>query len=1009
MEGMPQMVGLLNAFGGLAAGIEGIAVFCSENAEFALLPETNEKEPVSRIQFWFLMISIVVGFVTFVGSLIACAKLSGYFKHSLFDSLNNTAKASITVLCFLIFIILMILAYLSGYHFEYMQPYTPAMVRGYVHGMRKIGWVFILLLTIFSICYGFIFVVPIGGADMPVVISVLNSFSGLSGCCAGFMCNNDLLITTGALVASSGMILSYVMCVGMNRSLVNVLAGGFGSSAPKPSANNNEDNQVEEINKKEPIETNEDEICKLLESAQEVMIIPGYGMAQAQAQRPVADLTKAMQDLGINVRFGIHPVAGRLPGHMNVLLAEANVPYDIVFEMDEINNDMKNVDVCFVIGANDTVNPQAEENPNCSIAGMPIIKAYNSKHVVVLKRGKGQGYAALDNTLFTRDNSRMLYGSADKTVASLANKVKELKKGNAFGGADGEGENPLSPTTAEKEEALKKKKEFKMPDKFFKTIGIPREQGFNNENRVAMTPDVTLKMLTMGFKVIVESDAGVGCHFSNQEYIDNHAEIMDKQALFENADIIIKHNEPSVDEIALLQPKHVLISYASPDSRKDLLEAVKNTGASWIAMDKVPRTSAAQKLDSLSSAGKIAGYRCVVEALSHYQGFFSAQITAAGKYPPAQVLIIGAGVAGLEAIGAAKALGAKVYCFDSRAECKEQVESMGGNFLTINIQESGAGAGGYAKVMSKEYVDAEIALFKEKARICGVVISTAAIPGRRAPVLIPKDTVDAMQSGSVIVDLSARSGGTCELTRADEVYVTDNGVTIIGYVNFSARMSRISSEMYANNIFRLLEEMSMKDIKDPSSASAETFRIDTENKIVRTMLVTHNNDITYPPPKELTAAPPPAAAKKDDNTRPAAGTKPDATAAKKDEGLSPQAQMIMELVLFIIAAIFCVVFCIWFPKVFNRHLLVLALSCIVGYNSVWSVAPCLYTPLMSLTNAISGVVILGGIPLILDRAKLLSAWLGLIAIFVASINIGGGFCVTQRMLNMFQAGGPAKK
>lgn len=975
MEGMPQMVGALNSFGGLAAGVEGIAVFFSKNALVNLIPITSSDDiaPLSRIQLWFLMISIVVGFVTFIGSVIACMKLSGYFAKTCFDGLSNVVKASITVISVLIIIAIMVMTYLSGYYYNDVGVSVP------VESLEDYGYIFIIVLTVCSCIYGILFVLPIGGADMPVVISVLNAFSGLSSCCAGFMCNNDLLITTGSLVASSGMILSYVMCLGMNRSLMNVLAGGFGTSAPKKKSSS----AAAVVEEKEPVATSVEEVSKILLESKNIMIVPGYGMAQAQAQGPVSQLTKSLQKLGCNVRFGIHPVAGRLPGHMNVLLAEANVPYDIVFEMDEINDDMGEVDVCFVIGANDTVNPQAEENPDCSIYGMPIIKAYESKHVIIMKRGKGKGYAALENTLFTRDNSRMLYGSADKTTSDL---VDILKKEIELKGV-------TSNQNTKAENITKIKREPKLPEKFFKTIGVPREQGFNGENRVAITPDVTIKMLEMGFNVIIEKEAGVGCHFSNSEYEECHAKVVDKEELFKEADIIVKHNEPSEDEINLLQAKHTLISYANPDSRKDLLEKVKARGCDWIAMDKVPRTSTAQKLDSLSSAGKISGYRCVVEALTYYQGFFASQITAAGKYPPAKVLIIGAGVAGLEAIGAAKSLGAKVYCFDSRAECKEQVESMGGEFLTINIEESGSGVGGYAKTMSKEYVEAEIALFKAKAAECGIIISTAAIPGKRAPVLIPKDTVDVMQSGSVIVDLSARSGGTCELTRADEVYVTDNGVTIIGYVNFSARMSRISSEMYGNNLYRLLEEMSMKD--KSTKGTAENYKVDMENKIIRTMLVTHGGEITYPPPKEMLAVPPPP---KKNEVR---SSRRSSFAAKKVEKAPAGNTYVMQGVLFVIVAVLLVVFALWFPVQFNRHLLVLVLSAIVGYNSVWNVVPSLFTPLMSLTNAISGVVILGGMTQIIDNVQYLSSWLSMLAVLVASINIGGGFWVTQRMLNMF--------
>ena len=904
-------------------------------------------------------IGIFIGTVTFVGSIIACMKLNGRFKKVPAFLANHQSLWNLSTL--IISIILMVLSGLTSYydtciHTNIIKP---------ILNVGELGWIFNVLLIIFSVLYSFVFVLPIGGADMPVVISVLNAFSGISGCTAGFMLQNSLLIITGAIVASSGCILSYIMCLSMNRSLVNVLAGGFGegsSKTPKAKSSSKKEDAVEKPHF--PIETAA--VAELLMDAKKVLIVPGYGMAVGHAQHAVSEMTTLLTSVGKSVSFGIHPVAGRLPGHMNVLLAEANVPYNIVYEMDEVNPTMTENDICLVIGANDTVNPAAENDPESAIAGMPVIRVWDSKRVIVFKRSMNKGYADVENPLFFYENTNMCFGNAKETieaiVASLKEKTKDLQKSIAEMGA-----------TAEKKE---EEFDFNAYETSM-TVGVPKEEG-EEETRVAMTPSAAIKLRKLGFKVLVENDAGAASKFDPKEYEKVGVTLVTREELFAQADIVLKMNEPLPEEISLLREKQILVSYASPAQNAELLKTLAEKKVQWLAMDNVPRTTTAQKLDSLSSMGKIAGYRAVIEACSSYEGFFAPQITAAGKFEPCKMLIIGAGVAGLEAIGAAKALGADVRCFDTRSVCREQVESMGGTFLDLKVpaKESGEGAGGYAKVMSPEYIAAEKALFLNQARECNVIISTAAIPGKRAPILLEEEHVNAMKTGSVIVDLAARTGGNCVFTQPGKVIV-HNGVTIIGYKQLPCRMSRIASEMYANNLFRLLEHM----------GGAKEFKVNVDDDIIRSMLVCSEGEVTYPPKNINAPAPVKPVVKK---TTKSVAVLPTASNPNKTRAIS-----VIALVVILAALGFL-------PPTFTKHLLVFALSCVVGYNSIWNVTPSLHTPLMSVTNAISGVVLLGALFQAIDPLTSFSFWVSMLAVVLSAVNVGGGFFITRRMLDMFK-------
>ena len=508
-------------------------------------------------------------------------------------------------------------------------------------------------------------------------------------------------------------------------------------------------------------------------------------------------------------------------------------------------------------------------------------------------------------------------------------------------------------------------------------IGVPRER-LDNESRVAATPKTVQQILKLGFDVIVEHDAGFKASFEDQAFVAAGAKVGDATQVWQ-ADIIFKVNAPTDDEIALIKEGATLVSFIWPAQNPQLMEKLSAKKINVLAMDAVPRISRAQALDALSSMANIAGYRAVVEAAHEFGSFFTGQITAAGKVPPAKVLVIGAGVAGLAAIGAANSLGAIVRAFDSRPEVKEQVESMGASFLEIDFKEEGGSGDGYAKVMSEEFNRRALALYAEQAKEVDIIITTALIPGRPAPRLITKEMVESMKPGSVIVDLAAATGGNCELSKAGEVVVTDNQVKIIGYTDLPSRLPTQSSQLYGTNLVNLLKLLCKN--KDGQ------IDINFEDVVLRGVTVIREGEITWPaPPIQVSAQPQQtkaaSAVKKEDK-------KP--TDPRKKYGIMA-AVGILFLWLTSIA-----------PAAFLSHLTVFVLACVVGYYVVWNVSHALHTPLMAVTNAISGIIIVGAL-LQISQGKVFISVLAFIAILVASINIFGGFRVTQRMLSMFRKG-----
>ena len=516
-------------------------------------------------------------------------------------------------------------------------------------------------------------------------------------------------------------------------------------------------------------------------------------------------------------------------------------------------------------------------------------------------------------------------------------------------------------------------------------IGIPNEI-HPGERRVSTTPEVTGQLIKLGFSVAIESGAGARANFTDDAYRQAGATIIDNAAeIWSSSDIIFKVRAPekgSADEVDLLREGSVLISFIWPAQNPELLKRLAEHKVTVLAMDSVPRISRAQKLDALSSMANIAGYRAVVEASQHFGRFFMGQITAAGKIPPAKVLVIGAGVAGLSAIGSAKSMGAIVRAFDTRPEVKEQVESMNAEFLMLEFEddEDGSGEGGYAKTMSEEFIKAEMDLFACQAKEVDIIITTALIPGKPAPKLITKAMVEMMTEGSVIVDLAAEQGGNCALSKADEV-VTAHGVTIIGYTDLPSRLPTQSSQLYATNLRHLLTELSPE--KDG------TIDVNMEDEVIRGATVVKDGEVTWPPPApKLSAAPAPKTPSKVESKAP--------TLPSEEK---PSAWSV--LLPFLIGGAALLGLGLVAPPSFMSHFTVFILACFVGYMVIWNVSPALHTPLMSVTNAISSIIIIGALLQVsLDVGWV--KWLAGIAILITSINIVGGFAVTQRMLAMFR-------
>jgi len=522
-------------------------------------------------------------------------------------------------------------------------------------------------------------------------------------------------------------------------------------------------------------------------------------------------------------------------------------------------------------------------------------------------------------------------------------------------------------------------------------IGVPKEIAAN-ERRVASVPEVVEKLIKLGFAVAVESGAGDAANCSDDTYRAAGAKIVDSAELWATADMVFKVQAPDSSEVALMRPGMTLISFIWPAQRPDLMQQLAERQVTVLAMDSVPRISRAQKMDALSSMANIAGYRAVIEAAHHFGRFFTGQITAAGKVPPAKVFIIGAGVAGLAAIGAAAGLGAVVRANDTRPEVADQIKSLGGEFIPVDYQEEGTGVGGYAKVMSEGFQKAQLETFAKQAKEVDIIITTALIPGKPAPKLITTEMVQSMKPGSVIVDLAAEQGGNCELTVPGEAVVR-HGVTIIGFTDLPSRLSKQSSTLYATNLLRLTEELCKT--KDGQ------IDVNMEDEAIRGATVIKEGNITWPPPAPKLSAAPPA--------KPAAKAVAPAPKASGHGGAGAPMAASSVAIMFAVAAVLFWFIGAYAPAAFLGHFTVFVLACFVGYMVVWNVTPALHTPLMSVTNAISSIIAIGALvqvaPPLIEGAERPAVWIlgcAVVGIALTTINMFGGFAVTQRMLAMFR-------
>eukprot|EP00931_Biecheleriopsis_adriatica_P117063 TRINITY_DN92616_c0_g1_i1.p1 TRINITY_DN92616_c0_g1~~TRINITY_DN92616_c0_g1_i1.p1 ORF type:complete len:1276 (+),score=300.00 TRINITY_DN92616_c0_g1_i1:43-3828(+) len=955
MEDMPQLVAGFHSFVGLAAVFAGFASYF------------NPSNPYTVMKAIETAVGIAIGSLTFTGSVVAAGKLHELIpgKPIILDNrwlLNGAALGGSALLTSL-----------------FLNPATYASPGGTA------------ILIANTALWGFLgvnMVMPIGGADMPVVVSLLNAFSGLATSAAGFMLSNDLLTISGALIASSGTLLSDIMCRGINRSMYNVLLGGFGTDGSASSAGAGSSGG----GRQNVSEVSAVGFVGMLFGAKKVVIVPGYGLAVARCQQKLAEIVALLRKHNVIVHFAIHPVAGRMPGHMNVLLAEADIPYDIVKEMEDINAEMPSYDVAVVVGANDIVNPATQDDPSSPIYGMPAIEIWKCKTCVVLKRSMGTGYSGVDNPLFYLDNVKMLFGDAKQSMENIASCLEDSQDRLAAGQAIG--------SSAERESAERDAEPETFPEAS-KVIGVLLERT-PGEARVSMAPSAVPKLRRLGFSLLLEAGAGNAAGFQDEDYVKHGGVQVAESAeeVLKQADIVFKVGEPLLNEVRLLQGTQTLIGFWNMYGKQELTEALRETSATVVNLALVPRVSRAQKLDALTSMANIAGYRAVLDAFNRFPRFSRAGSTAFGSVPPAKVFVIGAGVAGLSAIATAHSLGCKVYANDVRDAAREQVESMGAQFIAVDAQGiAGEGAGGYATAMGESFMNAQLATYARVVPDMDVVISTAMIPNRAAPTLLTADMVASMKSGSVIVDLAAQTGGNCIYTEQDKAVVSPTGVTVIGETNYPSSMAAQASEMLGSNFSALLEVLG-----GGANFGGEAW----EDPIVKPAIVVQGGHIIWDPNPPRPPAPPveaPAPSDERNGVSGYGGASPSALPAPQEasELVKWIGEHKDELALGVGAAIVLGLgLAVDIPEAELTHIGYFVLSSLIGHFTVAGVTPALHTPLISVTNAISGIIVVGGMlqlsgPLISARVAC-----ALAAVFLSSVNIVGGFAVTARMLEMFK-------
>ena len=955
MEQLPELVAGFHSLTGLAAVLVGLASQLGHGHALS----------VARMIETFLGIS--VGAATFSGSVAAAAKLNGMIGGGPIglDYRLMVNGASIVGLALT----------LTGY----LLTASP-------------GWRMAALCgdALISLALGTMLVLPVGGSDIPIVISFLNAMSGIATSATGFSLDNSLLVMTGALVASSGTILSEIMCKGINRSLISVLSGGFGVDTSISSPNGPDASSVSEITT-----VTIQQLVTKLQQAKRVLIIPGYGMAVARCQAGVCDVFDELTNRGIKVVFGIHPVAGRLPGHMNVILSEADIPYDVMKEMDEVNDEMDNFDVAIVLGANDIVNPATATDPSSPIYGMPAIECWKAKQVVVMKRSMNTGYSGVDNPLFYLDNTAMLFGDAKSTidqihVAIMESPIQEWPHLDEPLSANSS--HTMSGPRISDEELLLSKIDLSVLSSNKTIGGLPSDK----EKRLPLSPKVCLKLRQMGFAVLIPAGFGVECGWSDSVFGKFGATILPSDIeVLQQADVVLKITPLTEEQLRYARPpeetekKQILITSfgiingGKDDPNLNRLLTISNYPLTAFNLNLVPRISRAQSMDILSSMANIAGYKATINAFYRIGRLSRSSVTAGGTIPAARVFVIGCGVAGLSAIATAHALGATVLATDVRPATKEQVESIGAKFVQVPSDESLVERGGYAGEVSTSFAERQKALYRDIAASCDVVITTAMVPGRKSPVLISTEMVRLMKPGSIVVDMAAGSGGNCELTIADQI-ITDemSGIVIDGTTNYANELPQLASELFSQNCLAFIENLCA------SKGEASTITVNLDDVIVRQSLVMQDGASMYPPPPlPPSPVPAPMVAKP-----PILANSPQSTSMSSSNGD----------VLLIVGAAALGGLGLAADHRTIRLVGDFVLSCVIGHFTVSSVTPALHTPLISVTNAVSGIIVVGGM-LEIDPSFSGKSACALAAVLASLINVSGGFAITDRMLSMFKA------
>ncbi|CUV04042.1 unnamed protein product [Cryptosporidium hominis] len=1009
---MPQLVAIFHSLVGLAALFVSYSYFYSS---------IGMKEGIYVLRRMELFIGGVMGMITFVGSVIAALKLDDIIpSKSVKIPLKNV---SLSILLFSIC--------MTGLSFCVSN--NELVITTNLHcGM------------ILSALFGIFMIISIGGADMPVIISMLNSYSGWSTAITGFLLDNSLLIISGALIGSSGAILSYIMCKGMNRDFISVLLGGF-----------DQEETEKVVGDTKCYTTSSKETAEILAESSKILIVPGYGMAVSKCQDIISDIIKELESRSTIVEIGIHPVAGRMPGHMNVLLAESGVPSRIVKEMDAVNNCMQEYDLVLVVGANDIVNPAALDSQS-KISGMPVINVWKAKQVVVSKRSLAYGYACIENELFTCERTRMLLGDSRETLqqvykilkgcagfvprqyidSRVTEEIEEVEDTDEVTTALLSSKQRKSSKTSGNVSSRNKKAGGAETE--IEKVSISVNKG---SKKIALLPivseqDKTLlfpippskvyKFREKGYEVAISRDVLTSPfqskYFSEEIYMRSGALVYKNiEELIKECDVVIKMARPSEKEAKCMKQRQILIcnmhisQYQDKENSQDqLLASLTKNGVTVIALDEVPRTSRAQTMDIRTTTSTISGYRAVVEAFNYLPRISKSISSAAGNVEESTVLVIGAGVAGLQAIATAKSMGTKVFAMDSRSTSKEEAESCGARFIQVPSEGE--------SLRKEEILKKQRDLIEKYLCISDIVITSACKPGEECPILITKEAVRKMKSGSVIVDLCSEFGGNCELTQKDRTFSdVQSGTTIIGKCNYVFSMPLQSSELFSGNLLSLISEL---------GPTSDRFKCDLNNEIISKMCVAHENKMLWRPFTEQNQ-------EKHENQEmlekkslleniskqsTLISIKDEDTTASKTSVFCSKTEIdgylqkvMKEFKNFdkqlnggvnfyagvMLATLFFTVLGLTMTTIQIQNIFSFIISTMLGYYCVWDVDPKLHTPLMSVTNALSGVIIIGSMMQYGNQTVTYTTLMSMFSTFLASINTFGGFYVTNKMLTLF--------